>query len=201
MDAKQSKHLAKYCSQTWANAQTSRRDTLGLASQRFASRTAVCHNTRHFSALFRAPWPKRGRACSMRRLDRFSTRCKREPARMPWQRTCTRSWTCGAMQSLCHFIGVVPTTPCLAHLSSRLSRLPRWNWSPSRGFCVDSYCWCDSEGNCRDSAQGEGCERGDPLAPALFALGQHRALLQAASALYASDSLSACSRSWMTCMS
>ena len=52
-----------------------------------------------------------------------------------------------------------------------------------------TYCWWDSEGNCHNIAQGEGCEQGDPLAPARFALGQHGALLKAASALHASDSL------------
>ena len=39
-----------------------------------------------------------------------------------------------------------------------------------------TYCWWDESGQCRDIAQGEGCEQGDPLAPALFALGQHAAL-------------------------
>ena len=52
-----------------------------------------------------------------------------------------------------------------------------------------TYCWWDNEGNCRNIAQGEGCEQGDPLAPALYALGQHGALLKAASAVHASDSL------------
>ena len=38
-------------------------------------------------------------------------------------------------------------------------------------------------------AQGEGCEQGDPLAPALFALGQHSALCSAASALHPAETL------------
>ena len=37
--------------------------------------------------------------------------------------------------------------------------------------------------------QGEGCEQGDALAPALFALGQHEALCQAASALHRDNAL------------
>ena len=36
-----------------------------------------------------------------------------------------------------------------------------------------TYCWWDSAGRCRDVPQGEGCERGDALAPVLFAFGQH----------------------------
>ena len=52
-----------------------------------------------------------------------------------------------------------------------------------------SYCWWDAEGRCRDVAQGEGCEQGDPLAPALFALGQHSALCSAASALHPAETL------------
>ena len=39
--------------------------------------------------------------------------------------------------------------------------------------------------------QGEGCEQGDALAPALFALGQHDALCQAAAALNPDDALMA----------
>ena len=52
-----------------------------------------------------------------------------------------------------------------------------------------SDCWWDAEGRCRDVAQGEGCEQGDPLAPALFALGQHSALCSAASALHPAETL------------
>ena len=60
-----------------------------------------------------------------------------------------------------------------------------------RLFCgsPSSYCWWDSAGRCRDVPQGEGCEQGDALAPALFALGQHDALQQAATALHPDDSL------------
>jgi len=50
-----------------------------------------------------------------------------------------------------------------------------------------TYCWWDDSGHCRDIARGEGCEQGDPLAPALFALGQHAALCQASSALHSSE--------------
>ena len=52
-----------------------------------------------------------------------------------------------------------------------------------------TYCWWDESGQCRDIAQGEGCEQGDPLAPALSALGQHAALCQASSALHGSERL------------
>eukprot|EP00439_Symbiodinium_sp_Y106_P083243 s600_g23.t1 len=52
-----------------------------------------------------------------------------------------------------------------------------------------TYCWWDESGHCRDIAQGEGCEQGDPLAPVLFALGQHAALCQASSALHSSERL------------
>ena len=38
-------------------------------------------------------------------------------------------------------------------------------------------------------ARGEGCEQGDPLAPVLFALGQHSALCSAASALHPAETL------------
>ncbi|CAE7762547.1 unnamed protein product, partial [Symbiodinium sp. KB8] len=34
-----------------------------------------------------------------------------------------------------------------------------------------TYCWWDCAGRCRDIPQGEGCERGDALAPVLFAFG------------------------------
>ena len=58
-----------------------------------------------------------------------------------------------------------------------------WYGDPS------TYLWWDAAGNCREVSQGEGCEQGDPLAPALYALGQHGALSSAASALAPSESL------------
>ena len=54
-----------------------------------------------------------------------------------------------------------------------------------------SYCWWDEAGRCRDVPQGEGCEQGDSLASALFALGQHEALRTAASQLHPEDTLMA----------
>ena len=57
-----------------------------------------------------------------------------------------------------------------------------WYGDPS------TYLWWDAAGNCREVSQGEGCEQGDPLAPALYALGQHGALSSAASALAPSES-------------
>ena len=41
-----------------------------------------------------------------------------------------------------------------------------------------TYCWWEKSRQCRDSAQGEGWEQGEPLAPALLALGQHAALCE-----------------------
>ena len=52
-----------------------------------------------------------------------------------------------------------------------------------------SYCWWDATGACRTVPQGEGCEQGDALAPALFALGQHEALCRAAAELHQDDAL------------
>ena len=52
-----------------------------------------------------------------------------------------------------------------------------------------TYSWWDDQGRCRAVKQGEGCEQGDPLAPALFALGQHDALHCAAASLHPDDSL------------
>ena len=34
-----------------------------------------------------------------------------------------------------------------------------------------TYCWWDDAGRFREVRQGEGCEQGDPLVPALFVLG------------------------------
>ena len=40
-----------------------------------------------------------------------------------------------------------------------------------------TYWWDDDEGVTHEVVQGEGGEQGDPLMPALYALGQHRALV------------------------
>ena len=52
-----------------------------------------------------------------------------------------------------------------------------------------TYSWWDAAGRRRDVHQAEGCEQGDPLAPALFALGQHGALARAAGDLDPADKL------------
>ena len=54
-----------------------------------------------------------------------------------------------------------------------------------------AYSWWDDAGRHREVRQGEGCEQGDPLAPVLYALGQHDALQRAASGLHAGDTLMA----------
>ena len=51
------------------------------------------------------------------------------------------------------------------------------------------YYWIDDEGRTHTVTQAEGGEQGDPLMPALYALGQHRALEQAAASLHAEDLL------------
>eukprot|EP00439_Symbiodinium_sp_Y106_P020020 s5424_g2.t1 len=52
-----------------------------------------------------------------------------------------------------------------------------------------AYCWWDDTGTCRDIHQAEGCEQGNALAPALFSLGQHEGLEQAAADLQAGEEL------------
>ena len=49
----------------------------------------------------------------------------------------------------------------------------------------------EAEGDRHSICQGEGCEQGDPLAPALFALGQHEALRRADAELHGGESLMA----------
>ena len=53
------------------------------------------------------------------------------------------------------------------------------------------YLWEDSDGNARPVQQGEGGEQGDPLMPALFAIGLHRALLATKACLPANEWLGA----------
>ena len=52
-----------------------------------------------------------------------------------------------------------------------------------------SYSWFDNQGTVHDIVQGEGLEQGDSLAPALFALAQHEALVHASRTLPAGDRL------------
>lgn len=54
-----------------------------------------------------------------------------------------------------------------------------------------TYYWWDDAGTRHAIHQGEGCEQGDALAPALFALGQHDALAAADRCLQPGDQLAA----------
>ena len=56
---------------------------------------------------------------------------------------------------------------------------------------ASEYSWSDADGARRGIPQEEGCEQGDPLAPALFALGQHDGLQQASAALREGETLMA----------
>ena len=51
------------------------------------------------------------------------------------------------------------------------------------------YLWCDEHGKIHVIEQGEGCEQGDALSPALFSLGPHAALEQAQANLHPQDFL------------
>ena len=54
---------------------------------------------------------------------------------------------------------------------------------------TSEYQWWDDDGVRHGIPQAEGCEQGDPLAPALFALGQHEALRRADAQLRQGESL------------
>ena len=54
-----------------------------------------------------------------------------------------------------------------------------------------TYFWWDQDGQRRTIHQGEGCEQGDALAPALYALGQHDALVAADEQLRPGECLAA----------
>ena len=53
------------------------------------------------------------------------------------------------------------------------------------------YLWWDGAGACHRILQGDGCEQGDALAPALFALAQHAALVAASQQLRPGEFLAA----------
>ena len=54
---------------------------------------------------------------------------------------------------------------------------------------TSTYLWTDDQGSTHEVQQGEGGEQGDPLMPALFSLGQHAALQQAATQLQPEEHL------------
>ena len=56
---------------------------------------------------------------------------------------------------------------------------------------TSTYLWWDDAGRRHEIAQAEGVEQGDPLAPGLYALGQHDSLVAASTALRAGEYLAA----------
>ena len=56
---------------------------------------------------------------------------------------------------------------------------------------TSTYLWWDDEGRVHDIAQAEGVEQGDPLAPGLYALGQHDSLVAASASLRPDEQLAA----------
>ena len=56
---------------------------------------------------------------------------------------------------------------------------------------TSTYFWWDSDGTRHTVLQGEGCEQGDALAPALFAIGLHNALVEATATLQPGEYLAA----------
>ena len=70
-----------------------------------------------------------------------------------------------------------------------LPQRSRRSFSPSCGSCTSSYCWWDATGACRTVPQAKDASRAIPFGPALFALGQHEALCQAAAKLHCDDAL------------
>ena len=56
---------------------------------------------------------------------------------------------------------------------------------------TSTYLWWDDEGRVHDIAQAEGVEQGDPLAPGLYALGQHDSLVAASASLRPDERLAA----------
>ena len=53
------------------------------------------------------------------------------------------------------------------------------------------HFWWDSDGQRHTVTQGEGCDQGDALAPALFALGMHSALVEASASFQPGEFLAA----------
>ena len=56
---------------------------------------------------------------------------------------------------------------------------------------TSTYLWWDDEGRVHDIVQAEGVEQGDPLAPGLYALGQHDSLVAASASLRPDERLAA----------
>ena len=147
-------------------------------------------------AWLRARSPNSGPKFSITPRARTSSRCKRGQAQtrcrptseLPWPGVPMRSsslWTVVARMILCHAWFSCPNCAKSPRAPELLPFVRMFYGRPS------TYSWWDDAGRCREVRQGEGCEQGDPLTPALYALGQHEALCRAASSLHAEDTLMA----------
>ena len=123
---------------------------------------------------------------------RFSSHCRPEPVPTAWRRCCVQlsNSTPGPRSSLS--MGEVLTIPSAAQLY-----LPSYGTVSLLSFTramyarTSTHLWWDDGGRVHDIAQAEGVEQGDPLAPGLYALGQHDSLVAASASLRPDERLAA----------
>ena len=132
---------------------------------------------------------------STRRLARTSLRYRQGLARTHCQACFAPLSTSTLRRQSCHLTAAAPTTRSRAlRFCASCTPSPRHSSrSCASGIYgqQSTYFWWDQDGQRRTIHQGEGCEQGDALAPALYALGQHDALVAADEQLRPGECLAA----------
>ena len=144
----------------------------GDAVRRLVGRTLAQQHSRAFDAAC-APFQF---ALSTRAGTDAVAHMLRAATDASWQRTVVSVDGVGAFDHILRsqMLGGLASNPDLAPL------LPFARMAYGR---MSTYVWYDDEGTCHEVQQAEGGEQGDPLMPALFALGQHPALRAASAQL------------------
>ena len=147
------------------------------------ARHCYCHLLpMRFDAWWQEPWLSNALRPSIRPRSAFISPCSFARVLKHWFSVFALRLTRGMMRQSSPSKVAMRTAASHAHRSLQLLPFARLFYGQA-----SAYCWCNAVGNLRAIRRSEPFEQGDPLAPALFTLGQHESPGRAAKAVHPFD--------------